>query len=314
MEVSRHSLKPPIPEIFHAWNSLSKAADAHLAGDEVTAAHFFRSANLREVWDWVNPNWSQPHLNVTTANPAGDSKTLPPALRDPIRDPNKQVKSAVLRRDGYRCRYCGIPVIHADIRKLAHRHYPSAIQWNWRNPVEQHAAFQCMWLQFDHVVPHSHSGSSSEDNVVVCCALCNYGKDRFTLKQLGLSDPRLRSPEPVIWDGLERLRRLPPIKVPLFKVGSTERHAPKSKLKLAAADLNSYFLPQSWIKNEYLYTPAIEGKERWFKLGKNLTAEPVIRDGLEGHRVLCSPKQFKSRGLDPEKYLDAIENIVHSTH
>ncbi|WP_371933304.1 hypothetical protein [Ruegeria discodermiae] len=55
-------------------------------------------------------------------------------------------------------------------------------------------------------MPHSHGGLSDAENVVVSCALCNFGKHGFTLRQLGVSDPRLREPISVAWDGLERLR------------------------------------------------------------------------------------------------------------
>lgn len=210
IEPLRRSIKEPIPEIFEAWQFLSIAADAHIAGDHAAAEDFFRQANMREVWDWVNPAWGpSPRdlaLNVRSWNPEGDTRQVPKLDRDPRRSVPPEVKTAVLSRDGYRCRYCGIPVVDAGIRKIAHSLYPQAVPWNPSIVTEQHAAFQCLWLQYDHVVPHSHGGPSSEENVVVTCGLCNYGKDKYTLKQLGISDPRLRSPKPSPWDGIERLR------------------------------------------------------------------------------------------------------------
>jgi hypothetical protein len=53
---------------------------------------------------------------------------------------------------------------------------------------------------------HSRGGRSSESNVVVTCALCNFGKDKYTLRQLDVADPRLTEPVPCEWDGLERFR------------------------------------------------------------------------------------------------------------
>jgi 5-methylcytosine-specific restriction endonuclease McrA len=72
------------------------------------------------------------------------------------------------------------------------------------NPT-QHAAFQCMWLQFDHVVPHSRGGDNSVDNVVVTCGPCNYGRAERTLDELGLIDPRQKPVQKTDWDGLERM-------------------------------------------------------------------------------------------------------------
>jgi 5-methylcytosine-specific restriction endonuclease McrA len=205
----RICIKAPIPEIFDAWHLLNQAVDAHLAGDIDRAKSCFRDANSRAVWEWLNPDWERPHLLVRFKKPTGDTKVVPVDRRDKLRHPTKEIQSKALGRDGYRCRCCGIPVISADIRMLAHRLYSDVVPWS-RDPACQHAAFACMWLQFDHVVPHSHGGCSCLENIVVTCALCNYGKDRYTLAQLGLSDPRQRQPETCSWDGLERFRRAIP--------------------------------------------------------------------------------------------------------
>ena len=193
----RHSIKDPIPAIFQAWELLSRATEAHLNSDSAAADALFRQANLNEVWEWTNPAWGRPDLNVRTPKPHGDTQPVPKGQRDPVRDLRRdpraaKVREAVLRRDGYRCRYCGIPVVDADIRQIAHELYPGAVPWHGTDLQQQHAAFQCFWLQYDHVVPHSHGGSSSEDNVVISCALCNFGKGKYTLRQPEIFDPRLR--------------------------------------------------------------------------------------------------------------------------
>ena len=205
-EPLRNCLKEPISAIFEAWELLSSAVDAHVRADRAAAEVLFRQADMPEVWNWVNPGWVKPQLFVKVLKPDGDTLDLPAHQRKLPRNPAKAIRAAVLARDGYQCRYCGIPLVDADIRKLAHQLYPEAVPWDWRDPRQQHAGFQCFWLQYDHVIPNSHGGESSEDNLVVCCALCNYGKDKYTLRQLGLSDPRLRPPASNGWDGLERLR------------------------------------------------------------------------------------------------------------
>lgn len=185
---------------------MSKAVSAHLAGDRILAESLFKKADMRAVWEWLNPGWSRPDLNVVVHSPHGDTQEVPKHLRDPDRNIAPAIKFAVLQRDGYRCRYCGIPVVHANIRKLAHRLYPDAVPWEPYDVTKQHSGFACLWLQFDHVVPHSHGGRSSLDNVVISCALCNFGKDKYTLLQLNLADPRLTPPVSSTWDGLSRLR------------------------------------------------------------------------------------------------------------
>ncbi|WP_088704765.1 HNH endonuclease [Rhizobium sp. R693] len=309
LERLRNFIKEPIPAIFEACELLSAAAEAHLNGDREVARALFCQADMREIWNWVNPDWETPHRNVRLHKPGGDTQEIPKIERDPLRHPPLHVKAAVLSRDGYRCRYCGIPVIHADVRKIANALYPDAVPWQASDPRKQHAAFQCLWLQYDHVVPHSHGGSSTEDNVVISCALCNYGKDRYTLRQLGISDPRLRPPAPISWGGLECLRACAP---PRSRPPKTSAANGDVREALAAAPSeisspahsNAFFLPGAWIRGEYLYTPTIAGKERWFKIGPELIAEPATRNGINGCRLLCYPALFRRRGLSPEALLD----------
>lgn len=202
----KRSIKEPIPEIFQTWDFLNQAVDAHLTGDRLLAEIFFKKAEVHAVWEWLNPGWTRPDLNVVDPAPRGDTQEVSKNLRDPDRNIAPAIRSAVLQRDGYRCRYCGIPVVHADIRKLAHRLYPDAVPWGPYDVTKQHSGFACLWLQFDHIVPHSHGGRSSPENVVISCALCNFGKDKFTLRQLNLADPCLTPPVASAWDGLERFR------------------------------------------------------------------------------------------------------------
>jgi 5-methylcytosine-specific restriction endonuclease McrA len=205
-EPTRLSIREPIPEIFETYYLLSAAADAHLNGDTAAATTLFAKADMPAVYNWAWTDWQRPSLNIRVPKPENDLTKLPKSDLDPVRAPTKTTRQAVLARDGYRCRYCGIPVIDADIRKKVHKLYPDAVPWVSSSPEKQHAAFSCFWLQYDHVIPHSHGGRSDEENVVICCALCNFGKLNYTLKQLDIADPRLRPPVPTRWDGLERLR------------------------------------------------------------------------------------------------------------
>lgn len=212
----RRCLKEPIPEIFEAWRDMSAAVDAHIKGDWELASQLFgkegkrKGANGLRIWHWLNPGWTldvDDGKHIVDSRPLNDTKPVPKAERDgKSSNMPASVKHAVLNRDGYRCRYCGIPVVDAEIRKIAHRFYPESVTWG-ADERSLHAGFAVMWLQFDHVVPWSHGGRTDEENVVVSCALCNFGKWNNTLKQLGLEDPRDRPPETrEDYDGLERLR------------------------------------------------------------------------------------------------------------
>jgi hypothetical protein len=117
--------------------------------------------------------------------------------------PTAAEKALLHQRDGYHCRFSGIPVIRAEVRKRMKAVYPQALSWATRN-IECHAAFQAMWVQYDHIVPFKRGGLHDLENLVVTCAPCNFGRMQYTLDEVGLLDPRGRAPVRSTWDGLER--------------------------------------------------------------------------------------------------------------
>lgn len=202
----RHCIKEPTPAVLAVSNLLAKATNAHLCGDQDVARRYFRKADSLSVFFWLNPAWWDVEKNVVHLDPPGDTYPIPRDQRDRDRSISMATRRAVLERDGYRCRYCGLPVVPAEIRKIAHTLYPEEVPWVSSDLRRQHAGFAVLWLQYDHVVPHSHGGTSQIDNVVITCGLCNFGKHGYTLRQLGLTDPRDRPPVPSTWDGLQRLK------------------------------------------------------------------------------------------------------------
>jgi len=82
------------------------------------------------------------------------------------------------------------------------------VPWGNTNKT-QHAGFQCMWAQYDHVLPHARGGSSELDNVYLTCAACNYGSGNFLLEEFDLVHPSERPPRQGGWNGLERVLAKP---------------------------------------------------------------------------------------------------------
>ena len=199
----RTCLRDPVPEIFDAARFLDNAVTAHLEGDEVLAAELIRRADMSAIREWTESlwgkggPWSRP-LSVENA-PA----KVPKDQRIYARMPGRAGLAALIRRDGFHCRFCGIPVVRAEVRTLMQRAYPEALPWAAGN-ANQHAGFQALWLTYDHLLPHSRGGSSELDNMVVACQPCNCGRSERTLEEVGLLDPRLRDPVHSKWDGLER--------------------------------------------------------------------------------------------------------------
>ena len=202
--------RPPT-EVYEAAYLLDRAAGAHLAGATDEADHLFRSANLDAVRQWAGiflggipgaPD-SEPFIRARKApNPL---PRMPKERRDGKRDPSPAQKREVIGRWGHNCAFCGVPVIRADVRRWAVQVYPDAVTWAANQALRNHAAFRCLWLQYDHVVPHSRGGRTEIDNLIVACALCNNGRGERTLDEVGLLDPRDHPIVRTSWDGLERL-------------------------------------------------------------------------------------------------------------
>lgn len=198
-------LREPIPEIFAAARLLDEAVAAHLAGDRLGAEELIRAADISAVHEWSEALWGKgaPYYSpLPVENPA---PFVPKDQRVKPRMANAQMKRALLVRDGFHCRFCGIPLVRGATRSRIRAAYPAALRWGSRN-VERHAAFQTMELHYDHIVPHARGGTNEFDNMLVTCAPCNCGRDRLMLEEVGLADPRARAPIRSEWDGLERFR------------------------------------------------------------------------------------------------------------
>ncbi len=199
----RRCMLAPVPEIALAARLLSQAVDAHLAGDHAKASHLIAEADMPSIRAWTEALWGPKTESVHRLRAIASSlPLLPMAQRIPLRMPTRAEMAALIARDGRTCRYCGIPLITADVRKRMKAVYPE-VRWGRKN-AEQHAAFQAMWLTYDHVIPHSYGGTNTLDNMIIACQPCNCAKMETSLEEFGLIDPRSIPPQPSTWDGLER--------------------------------------------------------------------------------------------------------------
>lgn len=200
----RRCLCEPIPQILEAARYLDEAATAHLSGKRGLAEELIRRADLPAIRSWLKPIWADSSVHLR-AKAADDPLPVSKELRSKARMPTPAVKALIHQRDGYNCRFCGTPVVRRETRSRIRALYPAALSWGSKE-AEQHAAFQAMWAQYDHIVPHARGGSNDLDNLVLTCAACNFGRAGYTLEEVAVVDPRLRPPAPSRWDGLERFK------------------------------------------------------------------------------------------------------------
>lgn len=194
----RRCLRDPIPEIERAAALLEDAVTAHLEGRRGDAAELINAANLDAVRDWTESIWGK----KSPYAPSGPSG--PRLVQTPQRMPGVHLRRMLHARDGFYCRFCGIPVIRKEVRQRLVALYPAVAPWGKKN-LEQHAALQCMWAQYDHVLPHSKGGEDELQNLVVTCAPCNFGRMQYTLEEARLENPLDREPRRGNWGGLEQL-------------------------------------------------------------------------------------------------------------
>ena len=200
----RRCFREPIAEIYDAARYLDAAVSAHLAGESNIPSELIKLADMPVLRDWLDSIWGakSPHIQYRPVDgaPAFVSKEEKASKRMP----DSSIKRQLIGRDGYHCRLCGIPVIREEVRKRLHALYPEALPWAVGN-INQHAAFQVLWLQYDHLVPHARGGSNDLDNMLIACAACNYGRMQYTLEEVGFAPVISIERTCSSWDGLERV-------------------------------------------------------------------------------------------------------------
>lgn len=131
----RDYLYEPIPELFEAAMLLQKAAAAHLAGDRSQAETLLKKADMSAIFQWSEALFAGKTIaaeikaRIFCYYPDPDrpgtaikgDRALPTIPADLARE--------VIRRDGYFCRFCGIPVIDANSQRFLRKAYPQSLRW-----------------------------------------------------------------------------------------------------------------------------------------------------------------------------------------
>lgn len=188
-------------ESDQAADLLAEAADALLRGDTASVADLLICADMPALRDFSLRVMGKLDLDIHRVRPAA-SANRPPG-RSAQRMPSQSIRAEIFRRDGYRCRFYGIRVVHPGARKRFRETAPHAVPEG--NNDTYHAAFLALNATWDHVVPHSAGGDNEPGNLVTTCWPCNFGRGNYSLEQMGLIDPRLHPPVVGDWDGLSRL-------------------------------------------------------------------------------------------------------------
>lgn len=192
----------PMPNWFkNEIEIFEMAVKDFLSGKRGAAISKLNQIRNEEITSWYieHGQMSGRHRkNILNVNPP---LAIPIELRDSIRSP-KRIQKSVFLRDGYRCRYCGTKLISQDFMRLFIKKLNSSSFQLGKTNLTRHGILHITWPVADHVIPWNKGGRTDLTNLVSSCATCNYGKDGYTIEQLGIQNPLQREPIIDEWDGL----------------------------------------------------------------------------------------------------------------
>ena len=154
-----------------------------------------------EMSDWYIEHGQMSGKHRASALALTKPEPVHESARDPLRSV-KKLEAQVFSRDGYRCRYCGIRLVSNYVLNTFIKALNSSDFRKGPRNVDTHGVIIIFNPVADHVIPWNLGGRTDLGNLVASCGPCNYGKDRFTIEQIGIQDPFLRGPIVDDWDGL----------------------------------------------------------------------------------------------------------------
>lgn len=200
----RQCFLPVIDELEIAQDLIDQAGTAILIGDLKMAGNLLVQADMPEIGKYAQliagPNNDDVHRCRYVPGE-------PPIRKDKTRQrmPSKKIEDEIFERDGWHCRFCNIRIISRKAVSRLNELFPDQVRWQAKREIEKHPALRAMCSSLDHIVPHSRGGNNDPTNLVATCNPCQFGRNRWTIKEVGLLDPRGREPIRDGWDGLLRI-------------------------------------------------------------------------------------------------------------
>lgn len=203
--VTRACFAAPIPEFDKVATLLDEAVDALQAGERERARTLIISADSETLYEFCKPiiGKTDPKIHWQTKLPKQSEKVDP---RDKVKMPPISLQRRIFVRDGWHCRYCGIRVLSKDAIEVLKKEFPEEVRWGGK-VVEKHFGLYALCVSIDHIKPRSRGGDNDENNLVAACCACQFGRNQWTLAEVGFDDPNDRQPICDSWDGLSRLAR-----------------------------------------------------------------------------------------------------------
>jgi hypothetical protein len=204
---SRECVLPYPKEFEHSIDLLHQAAFAAVKGDIALAQQLIQQMaddDMRSWFDDLAQNSGKVRLEILNRTPA----KLPGGSL--IKRPTAKRELQIIEAQGFRCRYCGIRLVHNDqFKKLqclvGYDTLPNRSQERkkMRN-TDIHGIWLLTRATVDHVEPMAMGGLdiNRDENLAACCWSCNYAKSWYTIKDLEIDNPMGRPVRHTDWLGL----------------------------------------------------------------------------------------------------------------
>ena len=200
---NRDSFRPLTPHHHLAVRLLDQAADSILSDDYRTAERLIIEADIADLGTYECSITGAINPEIHRFRPVEGTPSKASRLKK--RMPPVSVELSIFERDRWRCRFCGVPVVAKKAIRLMNQRFPEAVRWRNSSKHDMHAGLRALCSSLDHLLPHSRGGTNEPDNLVSACGPCQFGRNQWTLEEVGFTDPRGRPPVVDRWDGLMRL-------------------------------------------------------------------------------------------------------------
>lgn len=173
-----------------SFHQLEKAVEFAVNGQRDLGLEHLNMTRHLEIREWfiTSAQVAGPRRHAELGHLEAQEPAIPEEKQD-TRGTSVPLARTILDRDRYLCRYCHIPVIYkAEAKKLQLLFGAENFQVSKSNRIA-HGTLRAFYNSFDHVLPLSRGGTTSLENLVTACYPCNFGKDNFTLNQLGMLSP-----------------------------------------------------------------------------------------------------------------------------
>jgi len=194
-------LEPPASAAIAA-KLLSAAADSLMASDIGKARRLIVEADIQDLGVFGRKMMGStiPEIHQYRDIPGAPSENSGHGQRMPT----KKFEYGIFARDNWSCRFCGVRGVDPRARKVITSLFPDETRWAGKDK-DKHHAFLALSLSLDHILPYSRGGDNTDSNLLAACYPCQFGRNNWTLEEVGLNDPRMREPVNSGWDGLTRL-------------------------------------------------------------------------------------------------------------